>query len=106
MSFFRREECTDEQIAAFWTWFEANEEKLTEKDVAQRVQTLREAQQRFKLLFPARSEVVSLTTMPSGSRWELIASYGSSISAKRTAARIRVMMPASLQGKWSMEISK
>ena len=106
MSFFRHEECTDEQIAAFWTWFAAHEAKLTEKDGAKRVHALREAQQHFKTLFPSCPEAVNLTTMPSGSRWELNVSYGGTESARRVACRIRVMMPSSLQGKWRMEVSE
>ncbi len=106
MSLFKAKECTDEQIAAFWSWFAANEAKLTEKDGVKRVHALRETQQRLKALFPSNPEAVSLTTMPSGSLWELNVSYGGKASLKRGACRLRVMMPSSLQGKWRMEVSK
>ncbi len=106
MSFFKKKECTDEQIAAFWTWFAANEAKLTEKDGLKRVHALREVQERIKILFPSCPEAVSLTTMPSGDRWELNVSYGGRASARRAACRLRVMMPSALQGKWRMVVFK
>lgn len=106
MSLFKTKECTDEQIAAFWAWFAANEAKLTEKDGAKRAHVLREAQQQLKALFPSCPEAVSLTTMPGGSLWELNVSISGRASLKRDACRLRVMMPSSLQGKWRMEVSK
>jgi hypothetical protein len=105
MSIFKLKECTDEQIAAFWAWFAANEAKLTEKDSAKRLHVHREAQEKLNDLFPASHEAVSLTTMPRGGRWELIVSLGGGAHAKKTACRLRVMMPSSLQGKWRMEVS-
>ncbi len=106
MSFLKTKSCTDEQIAAFWKWFAANEAKLTEKDGVKRVHALREAQQQLKALFPSSPDAVNLTTMPSGSLWELNVSYGGGAGAKREACRIRVMMPPSLQGKWRMEVTE
>ncbi len=106
MSLFKAKACTDEQIAAFWSWFAANEAKLTEKDGAKRVYALREAQQLLKALFPSNPEAVSLTTAPSGSLWELNVSYGGRASLRRSVCRLRVMMPSSLQGKWRMEVSE
>jgi hypothetical protein len=106
MSFLKSKECTDEQIAAFWTWFHDNEAKLTEKDSAKRIHALREAQQQLRALFPSCPEAVNLTTMPNGERWELNVSHGGSTHAVHSASRIRVMMPASLQGKWRMEVSE
>lgn len=105
MSIFKLKECTDEQIAEFWAWFEIHEAKLTEKASEKRLQAHREAQERLKELFPSSPETVSLTTMPKGGRWELNVSYGRGVNAKKTACRVRVMMPSSLQGKWRMEIS-
>jgi hypothetical protein len=105
MSIFKLKECTDEQIAAFWAWFQIIEAKLTEKDSVKRLHVLREAEEKLKELFPYSPETVSLTTMPSGSRWELNVSYGRGINAKKTACRLRVLMPSSLQGKWRMEVS-
>lgn len=105
MSIFKLKECTDEQISAFWTWFQINEAKLTEKDSAKRLHMLREAQGKLTELFPSSPKAVSLTTMPNGGRWELNVSYGGGANAKKTACRIRVMMPSSLQGKWRMEVS-
>ncbi len=105
MSIFKLKECTDEQIAAFWAWFQINEAKLTEKDSVKRLHMLREAQGKLTELFPSSREAVSLTIMPRGGRWELNVSYGRGINAKKTACRIRVMMPSSLQGKWRMDVS-
>jgi hypothetical protein len=105
MSIFKFKECSDEQIAAFWAWFQSNEAKLTEKDSAKRVHMLREAQEKLKELFPSSHEAVSLTIMPRGGRWELNVSYGGGANAKKIACRLRVMMPSSLQGKWRMEVS-
>ncbi len=106
MSLFKTKGCTEEQIAAFWTWFAAHEDKLTVKDGIKRVQALREAQLRLNALFPSCPEAVSLTIMPSGDRWELNVSYGGRASLKSSVCRIRVMMPSSLQGKWRMEVIK
>ena len=105
MSFLKPPVCTDEQIVAFWAWFEKNEEKLTERDATKRVHVLREAQQHLRVLFPACPDAVGLTAIPSGERWELNVSYGGRPYAKKSACRIRVLMPASLQGKWRMEVS-
>jgi hypothetical protein len=105
MSIFKLKDCTDEQIAAFWAWFQTNEAKLTEKDSNKRVHALKAAQEKLKELFPSSPEAVSLTTMPRGGRWELDVSYGGGANAKKTACRLRVMMPSSLQGKWRMEVS-
>ncbi len=106
MSFLNPRECTDEQIMAFWTWFEKNEGKLTERDGSKRTHALRETQQQVKELFPACPDAVNVTTMPDGDRWALYLSYGGRPYAKKSACRIRVLMPALLQGKWSMEVSK
>ena len=103
---FRHRECSDEQIAAFWTWFESHEAKHTEKDGAKRIHALREAQEQLRVLFPACPESVGLTIMPSGDRWELNMAYGGKANARRIACRIRVMMPSTLQGKWRMELSE
>ena len=106
MSLFKQKECTDEEISAFWTWFAANEEKLSEKDGIKRAHALQAAQAKLHVLFPACPGSVGFSVIPSGERWEISFSYGTKPVAKRTAKRMRVLMPSSLQGKWRMEVSE
>ena len=106
MSLLKQIECTDEEISAFWTWFAANETKLSDKDGIQRAHTLKAAQAKLQTLFPGRQESVHFCVIPSGDRWEISFSYGSKQAAKRTARRMRVLMPAMLQGKWHMEVTE
>ena len=106
MSLFKQKECTDEEISAFWTWFSANEERLSEKDGMKRAHALQVAHTKLQILFPACPGSVGFSVIPSGDRWEISFSYGTKQIAKRTAMRMRVLMPSSLQGKWSMEVSE
>ncbi len=106
MFLFKPKKCSDEQIAAFWEWFSARESKLSEKDGLKRAQVLREAQGHIRELFPACPNAVGISVIPDGDRWILNFSYGTKSVAKRTAKRIRVLMPVSLQGKWHMEVDE
>ena len=106
MSLFKQKECTDEAISAFWTWFASNEVKLSEKDGVKRAHVLKDAQAQLQILFPACPGSVSFSVIPSGGRWEISFSYGTKPVAKRTARRMRVLMPVHLQGKWRMEVSE
>lgn len=106
MSLFKHKECTDGEISAFWTWFAANEAKLSERDGVKRAHALKDAQLKMQILFPACPNSVSFSVIPSGDRWEISFSYGTKPVAKRTASRMRVLMPVSLQGKWRMEVSE
>ncbi len=104
MGIFKPKECTDEQIADFWAWFEENEEKLSQKEGTKRARLLREAEIRMMPLFPDCHAPVELALMPNGDRWELDIFHNGRPYVKRTAQRIRVLMPASLQGKWRMKM--
>lgn len=106
MILWKRQECTDGQIVAFWQWFAQNEEKVTQKEGVHKAKALREMEEHLQIMFPGCRGDVDMTITPIGDFWEIEVMHGGRPYVKKTAQRIRVLMPAELQGKWRMEISE